>query len=75
MSFARWGWLGSDVYVFFNVDHKYECCGCSIHAHKNELHSFLCDTIDEMIIHLHEHRKRGDTVPQETFEELEDEKP
>jgi hypothetical protein len=28
MSYARFGWDGSDVYVFMCVSGKLECCGC-----------------------------------------------
>lgn len=30
MSYARFGADGSDVYVFFSVDHMLECCGCRL---------------------------------------------
>ena len=28
MSYARFGWGGSDVYLFLNVQGFLECCGC-----------------------------------------------
>ena len=28
MSYARFGWNGSDVYVFYSVSDMYECCFC-----------------------------------------------
>lgn len=30
MSYARFGWGGSDVYVFFNTGGYYECCFCAL---------------------------------------------
>ena len=30
MSYARFGWDGSDVYVFYSVGDYYECCGCQL---------------------------------------------
>lgn len=30
MSYARFGWGGSDVYVFMHVDGYLTCCGCCL---------------------------------------------
>lgn len=30
MSYARFGWDGSDVYVFLNVAGYFSCCGCQL---------------------------------------------
>lgn len=30
MSYARFGWDDSDVYLFFNTDGKLECCFCAL---------------------------------------------
>ncbi len=30
MSYARFGWDGSDVYVFYSVSGMYECCFCRL---------------------------------------------
>lgn len=30
MSYARFGWEGSDVYVFETFDDTIECCGCRL---------------------------------------------
>ena len=66
MSYCRFAWDGSDVYVFGNQDDMFECCGCSL---KGGI--FTCKTEKEMITHLLEHRKKGHCVPQEAIDRLE----
>jgi hypothetical protein len=67
VSYARFGWEGSDVYVFLSVSGGLECCGCSI---KEIGPSPLFDTTEEMLAHLEEHRSNDHTVPASTIEEL-----
>ena len=68
MSFARFGWEDSDVYIFLNVAGHFECCYCGI--------SDQCKyySTDEMITHLREHLAAGQTVPEDTFTRLEAER-
>jgi len=61
---------GSNVYVYLSDD-GYWCDGCSLDKKGNSL---LLETADEMIIHLREHQKRGELVPDYAFEQLEKEK-
>ena len=58
MSYCRFGWDGSDVYVFESCYGGFECCGCIL---KDK--GFNCETPDEMIKHLCEHRRAGHFVP------------
>lgn len=57
MSYCRFAWDGSDVYVF-ESDRGFECCGCHLRDG-----SFLAETPEEMIAHLAEHRRAGQFVP------------
>lgn len=81
MSFARRGENGSHVYIF-ESERGYECNNCSlINRHRAALgrintrvpetgdHFVVLDNID-MIRHLGDHMKFGDTVPQLTVWEL-----
>ena len=67
MSYARFGWEGSDVYVFLSVDGCLECCACSLNPE-----SECFDSTDAMLAHLREHVAAGDTVPEHTFARLEE---
>lgn len=84
MSYARFGWDGSDVYVFLGSE-KLECCACHIMPTvkfdpprenffgmkiSEESQSFYAETPADMIEHLKEHIKSGDTVPEETIEDI-----
>lgn len=86
MSYARWGWDNSDVYVFATIvgdgQEKLECCGCIDEQleepfidmfgieHTFMMMSFYADSPEEMIDHLNEHVENGDHVPLETFERI-----
>jgi hypothetical protein len=72
MSYCRFGWDGSDVYVFFNSENKFECCGCLL-KNNNERGYFVCKTEKQMINHLLKHRKKGHSVPQEAIDRLSEE--
>lgn len=77
MSFARFGVLGSDVYVFQAAStHTYECCACPMFERGVTRSVNLARAVD-MIRHLEEHQAAGHCVPAETFEALleETEKP
>ena len=65
MSLCRFGWDGSDVYVFYDVGGFINCCGCRLHDG-----SFHAGTEQQMIDHFREHEKAGDHVPPDVFEAL-----
>jgi len=67
MSYARMG-KDSDVYVILTGESGEEryVCFCKPEAHSVK-------TAKEMIIHLDEHIKKGDKVPQHTFYSLKEE--
>lgn len=58
MSYCRFGWDGSDVYVFESAN-GLACCGCRLHDD-----GFLCAEPEEMIAHLVAHRRAGQFVPE-----------
>lgn len=65
MSFSRFGWDGSDVYVFEHVGGFIQCCGCSLAKPDNphEIFGFAeLKTPREALAHLAEHEKVGDNV-------------
>lgn len=66
MSYARFGWDGSDVYVFLDVGGFLSCCGCGLSRK-----SFKANSTDEMIAHLREHIAAGDCVPADVIPGLE----
>lgn len=86
MSYARFGWDGSDVYVF-TTSNGIECCGCLLqerHWVENpkirpfggyfENVGVEVETIfrsnDGMVGHLLRHRRAGHTVPQYAIDRL-----
>jgi len=88
MSYARWGWEGSDVYVYL-TNYKQElviqCCGCFLEKpkklkkpytdilgilHEVEYKSVFLKTSGEAVQHFNLHREKGDTVPQETIDDI-----
>ena len=56
MSYCRFGWDGSDVYVF-ESSAGLECCACSLQ------NTFTTSLPEEMIKHLAVHRRAGQYVP------------
>jgi hypothetical protein len=58
MSYARNNGTDSDVYVI-QSDKGFECF-CKDH--------FICETEEEMIVHLIQHLRNGEKVPNRTFE-------
>lgn len=62
MSYARFGWDGSDVYVIHAGDLDALECYCA--------DRFVTPLRSEMVSHLMAHRERGDCVPQEAMDEL-----
>lgn len=68
MSYCRFAWDNSDVYVY-GGSNGIVCCGCSLTPDR------WPETEDplEMVGHLLEHRRAGHTVPQYAIDELRDE--
>lgn len=64
MSYARFGWEGSDVYVFLDVSGHFNCCGCS-------LDDGWHDSTDAIVAHLRAHQAAGHHVPADTITSLE----
>lgn len=58
MSYVRFAWDGSDVYVYESCSGGIECCGCFFGQ------PFNCATAEEMIAHLATHRRAGHFVPE-----------
>ena len=69
MSYCRFAWDGSDVYVI-PVQGGIECCACKLND-KN----FQVVTPEEMIAHLALHRRAGQFVPFHAIDRLWDEIP
>jgi hypothetical protein len=63
MSFCRFAWDGSEVYVFGSSS-GIECCGCKLQQ------NFTAGTPEEMITHLALHRRAGHYVPLYAIERL-----
>lgn len=66
MSYCRFGWDGSDVYVFPSSG-GIECQWCGL---LNDMGSFVAHCPEEMIAHLAAHRRTGHFVPQEAIDRL-----
>ena len=63
MSYCRFAWDGSDVYVF-ESSQGIECCGCRLGE------TFVTSMPEEMIQHLAQHRRAGHYVPDYAVEGL-----
>lgn len=86
MSYARFGWDGSDVYVFLHYQGFFTCCACSLQEREwieepsailggylkpvGEIIETDFRTTAEMINHLDQHRAAGHCVPDSTYEDL-----
>jgi hypothetical protein len=72
MSYARFGWDNSDVYVYMSVSGFLECCGCLLVPLKDEFDApvFYGRSTQEMIDHLKRHEEAGENVPQDIYESL-----
>lgn len=74
MSYARFGWDGSDVYVFMSVgDREYpggwlECCGCLLPSNPDRW--FRAFSTVAMVDHLRDHATAGQHVPGDVVPEL-----
>jgi hypothetical protein len=74
MSYARFGWHGSDVYIYEHVSGFIECCGCSLAKDEDGgVFGFgytHLKTPREALAHLDQHVASGDCVPMKTFERI-----
>ncbi len=68
MSYARFGWDGSDVYVFMHVSGHLECCACIL-AH-GDWESFLAGGTQTMVDHLKKHELAGHQIPSDIYGRL-----
>jgi hypothetical protein len=68
MSYARFGWNGSDVYIFLHVGGFIQCCGCQFG--NDGYGSYDAYSTQEMVDHLKKHEADGDHVPQDVYEGL-----
>ena len=86
MSYARFGWDGSDVYLFV-ASEGLECCGCLLQKREwiddderaifkgymkavGEIVPHVFKTTDEMITHLQKHTDAGHCVPDDVVPAL-----
>lgn len=78
MSYARFGWGGSDVYVTLDLHGSLRCHSCALMPEVPSppalvpgFHeSFDAFTTADMLAHLDAHREAGYRVLNETFDEL-----
>lgn len=86
MSYARFGWDGSDVYVFMHTGGFLDCCGCCLQEREwvdepgSWFGGYLRDvgeiiqtqfySTQGMIDHLKEHIKAGHCVPDDVIPRL-----
>lgn len=79
MSYARWGWDGSDVYVFMSI-RGLVCCACMdtdrlwydalLDEELPEFEDYIASSTNEMVGHLREHEADGLTVPPTIYDDL-----
>lgn len=65
MSYCRFGWDGSDVYVYDDTSGGTTCCACLLSHSRINL-----ATHADMIAHLERHREAGHEVPQYAIDDL-----
>lgn len=66
MSYARFGWDNSDVYVFLSSN-GLTCQSCIL-SDEDGITSFQADSTKKMVDHLKQHIKAGQTVPEDTIQ-------
>ena len=64
MSYARFGWEGSDVYVYEDYAGYYTCCWCVLDVDPKTPSAAI------MVEHLREHIVYGHTVPAQTIDAI-----
>lgn len=77
MSYCRFG-DDSDVYLYHHINGSYECCSCRLMGFEkgSGMHkSKKMSNLNEALVHLMKHKKKGHKVPDYAFgrvlEELE----
>ena len=86
MSYARFGWNGSDVYVYLDSGGYLTCCGCVLQEREvvedgdsffgfymrpiGEIIETRFETTADLLIHLDRHRAAGHVVEESTYAEL-----
>lgn len=78
MSYARFGWDDSDVYVFEHAGGFIQCCACALQpTEENDIFPGSVDlnTAREALAHLDQHMAAGHSVPAKTFERIREEHP
>lgn len=76
MSYARFGWEGSDVYVFEHAGGFIQCCACFLNEIEDGEYfpdSANFKTPREALVHLDAHVAAGHCVPADTFERMREE--
>jgi len=69
MSYARWGWGGSDVYVYMHVGGFLTCTWCPLMEDQEEL-NFDTKSTQVMAAHLKRHELNGERVPNDIYQRL-----
>lgn len=71
MSYARFGWDQSDVYVYSTKFNGKDFIVCAMCYFGDEMEgSFYAESTLEMLDHLKAHQKAGHLVPHDTFDAL-----
>lgn len=73
MSYCRFGWDDSDVYVYSDVAGGWTCCACQLNTPAPGRifpPSANLNTPGEMAAHLRKHRDAGHTVPDYAIADL-----
>lgn len=69
MSYARFGFEGSNVYVYSDGE-QLHCCMCRMEQMADDETDFCTNSRTRMALHLSAHRAYGHTVPESAFERL-----
>jgi len=67
MSYARFGWHGSDVYIYLDSAGYLCCCACSA---RSDMGSYKAYSTSEMMRHIDYHQSLGDHVPKDAIDQL-----
>ena len=70
MSYCRFGYGGSEVYVFENTPDRFVCCECSLTTLTPQDINTIVTGRQAMLKHLLVHRKAGHNVPDEALDRL-----
>lgn len=74
MSYVRWGWENSDVYIFGGTygegENFIECCGCPLNG---DFEFIRFTNYGDLLRHIDDHRGAGDHVPRFVDERIREE--